>query len=142
VLYLVIKSLHVVSIISWMAGLLYLPRLFVYHAVQATGSPCSEMLKTMERRLFKFIMRPAMIVTWLTGLWLAYDSGFWREIWFAAKFTCVFLLTGAHEFLGAEQRRFEQGTALRDQKFYRIINEVPTMLMIFIVVFVIVKPFS
>lgn len=124
-----------------MAGLLYLPRLFVYHAGEAEVSPSREMLKVMERRLFRFIMRPAMVVTWITGLSLAYHSGFWREIWFVAKLTCVVAMTGVHEFLGAEQRRLDKGV-VRDQKFYRVINEIPTLLMIFIVAFVIVKPFT
>ena len=136
-----IKALHVIAVISWMAGLLYLPRLFVYHAVQERGSASSEMLKTMERRLFKFIMIPAMTAVWITGLWMAYSGELWRDYWFLTKFLLVLGMTVTHEFLGAEQRRFASDGVRKSQKFYRFINEAPTLLMICIVFLVIVKPF-
>lgn len=140
-MYLWIKSLHVIAVISWMAGLLYLPRLFVYHADQPKGSSSSEMLKIMEYRLFRFIMRPAMVITWLSGLWIAYDAGFWRSGWFHGKFALVIAMTIVHEFLGREQRLFFQDGSNRTQRFFRFLNEVPTLLMIFIVGLVIIKPF-
>jgi putative membrane protein len=140
--YLWIKALHVIAIISWMAGMLYLPRLFVYHAVQPAASESSEMLKVMERRLLRFIMTPAMAVAWVSGLWLAYSAGFFVQGWLHAKLLMVVALSAVHGFLSAEVRRFGEDQRTRDQKFYRIINEVPTLLMICIVIFVILKPFS
>ena len=136
-----IKALHIIAVISWMAGMLYLPRLFVYHAEQAMGSASSEMLKIMERRLLKFIMNPAMIVVWGTGLWLAYITGYWRDYWFLSKFLLVILMSGFHGFLSAEQQRFEGDGDRKTARFYRFANEIPTVLMIFIVSLVIVKPF-
>lgn len=135
-----IKALHVIAIIAWMAGLLYLPRLFVYHSVQKPGSDPSEMLKIMEHRLLKFIMNPAMIFAWIAGLWLVTIGGFWTEKWFIAKLTFVFVLSGFHGFLSAEQKRFAADRRERSARFYRIINEVPTILMIGIVLLVIIKP--
>lgn len=137
-----IKALHVIAIISWMAGLLYLPRLFVYHAAQTGTSSATTMLQVMERRLLRFIMNPAMIVAWLTGLWLAYSASYWSQGWFHAKLLLVIAMSAVHGFLAAETRRLAGENHIRTQKFYRIINEVPTVLMIGIVVFVIVKPFS
>jgi putative membrane protein len=137
-----VKVLHVVAIISWMAGMLYLPRLFVYHAVQEPGSGASEMLKVMERRLLRFIMNPAMVVAWLTGLWLAYSASFWSQGWLHGKLLFVLALSGVHGFLGAEVKRLATDQRGRDQKFYRIVNEIPTVLMVGIVIFVIVKPFA
>lgn len=136
-----IKALHVISVISWMAGLLYLPRLFVYHCDAPVGSQRSEMLKVMERRLMNAIMRPAMIATWVFGLWTAYLFNFWADPWFHAKMVLVVLLTVAHEKMAAWVRAFAADQNTRSQKFYRIANEVPTVLMIVIVILVIVKPF-
>ena len=139
-MHLWIKALHGIAVISWMAGLLYLPRLFVYHAGVAPG-PQSELFKTMERRLLRFIMMPAMLVSWATGLWLAFDGGFFREGWFHGKLLAVILLTAVHFYDGFLQRAFAEDRNERSPKFYRFYNEVPTLLMIAIVIFVIVKPF-
>lgn len=136
-----IKALHVVAIISWMAGMLYLPRLFVYHAETKRGSEQSETFKVMERRLLRVIIDPAMTIAWITGLWLAWQSGYWKQGWFHAKFLAVFLLSGAHGYLSAATRAFAEDRNEKDARHWRIINEVPTVLMIAIVVLVIVKPF-
>jgi protoporphyrinogen IX oxidase len=141
-MYLWIKALHVMAIISWMAGMLYLPRLFVYHADAAPGSDRSETFKIMERRLLFAIMTPAMIVAWATGLFLAIDAGFFRAPWFHTKLLLVCLMTGSHFVLAKYRRDFSLDRNLHSNKFYRIINEVPTILMIFIVILVIVKPFG
>jgi protoporphyrinogen IX oxidase len=136
-----IKTLHVVAIISWMAGLLYLPRLFVYHAEEAVGSPVSERFKTMEYRLYRFIMRPAMVVVWLTGLWLAWSSFGFRGGWLHAKLMLVVILSIHHEIQGRWLRAFAREERPHSQRFYRFQNEIPTLLMIGIVILVIVKPF-
>jgi putative membrane protein len=136
-----IKALHVIAVIAWMAGMLYLPRLFVYHCEAEVGSKQSETFKVMERRLLKAIMNPAMIVTWLAGLYLA-SSGHWFSApWLHGKLLLVVLLTGAHGFFSRCVKDFAADRNLRSQKFYRYINEVPTLLMIVIVVLVVVKPF-
>ncbi|WP_363350493.1 protoporphyrinogen oxidase HemJ [Methylocystis echinoides] len=139
-MYLWIKALHVVAIISWMAGLLYLPRLFVYHAETASG-PQSETFKIMERRLYRYIMTPAMVVAWLTGAFMAADAGAFAQGWFHVKAGLVLLLTGAHFYDGALLRRFASDANRHSSRFFRAINEVPTVLMIGIVVMAIVKPF-
>lgn len=136
-----IKALHVIAIISWMAGMLYLPRLFVYHASAAAGSELSKTLKIMEWRLLKFIMNPAMIVTWFAGLYLAWAGNWHVAHWFQLKFMLVIAMSGVHGFLVGRVRDFDQNRNTRSAKFYRIINEVPTLLMIAIVILVIVKPF-
>jgi len=136
-----IKALHILAVISWMAGMLYLPRLFVYHTGVARGSEASETFKLMERRLLKAIMNPAMIVTWASGLYIAYADGFFRAPWLHAKLTLVVLLSGFHGYLSGRVRAFAEDRNLKSQRFYRIINEVPTVLMIGIVVLVVVKPF-
>jgi putative membrane protein len=141
VLYDSIKALHVVAIISWMAGLLYLPRLFVYHCAAPVGSDRSETFKVMERRLLKAIMTPAMIVSWIAGLYLAWSANWWTSGWFIAKLVCVIGLSAAHGFLAGATRRFAEDRNDRPARFYRIVNEVPTLLMVAIVAFVIVKPF-
>ena len=134
-----IKALHVMSIIAWMAGMLYLPRLFVYHA-SATGQT-SETFKVMERRLLKAIMKPAMIAAWVTGLYLAYAEGLLRDGWLHTKLTLVLIMSGVHGMLGARVRAFAQDRNTSSGTFYRVLNEVPTLLMIGIVFLVIVKPF-
>ncbi len=136
-----IKALHVIAVISWMAGMLYLPRLFVYHAQTASGSQQSETFKIMERRLLRAIMTPAMIVTWLAGLWLVWQGGWMHAGWFHAKFALVILLSGVHGFLAARVKDFANDTNTKSHKFYRLINEVPTVLMVLIVILVVVKPF-
>jgi putative membrane protein len=136
-----IKALHVLAIISWMAGLLYLPRLFVYHCAAERGSIQSETFKVMERRLLKAIMTPAMIVAWVSGLYIAWAGGHLVSGWFIVKFGAVIALSGAHGFLARCVRDFATDANSRGHRFYRILNEVPTLLMVVIVVMVIVKPF-
>lgn len=140
-MYLWIKVLHVLAVISWMAGLLYLPRLFVYHSVSQIGSETSETFKVMERRLFRAIMTPAMITAWVTGLFMVWLAGFLEDGWLLAKLGFVVLLTISHGHLGSIRRAFETDSNTRSQRYFRIINEVPTLLMVGIVIFVIVKPF-
>lgn len=139
-MYIWIKALHVIAIISWMAGLLYLPRLFVYHADTGPG-PQSQTFKIMERRLYRYIMSPAMMVAWLTGLFLAVDSGAFQQPWFHVKATLALLMTGAHVHDGILLRQFAADANTHRSRYFRIINEIPTLLMIGIVVMVIVKPF-
>lgn len=138
-----IKALHIISVIAWMAGLLYLPRLFVYHADAPVGSERSEMLKVMERRLLRAIMNPAMIAAVLFGGALAATPGVLAagNYWWHAKFTMVAVLTVLHMMMGAWRKAFEQDRNVRDAKFFRIMNEVPTVLMIGIVVLAVVRPF-
>ncbi|MTI08278.1 protoporphyrinogen oxidase HemJ [Curvivirga aplysinae] len=136
-----VKAVHVIAVISWMAGLLYLPRLFVYHVAATPGSEHSETLKIMERRLMKAIMTPAMGVTWLAGLYLLWDGGWMSDGWMHAKLTCVVLMSIAHEMMKKWMKDFANDKNTKSQKFFRIANEVPTVLMIIVVVMVIVKPF-
>jgi len=139
--YLWIKSLHVVSIIAWMAGLLYLPRLFVYHCDAETGSVQSETFKVMERRLLRAIMTPAMILAWITGLTLAWQAGFFGNGWFHLKLTLVLVLSASHGYMSRCVKTFAADANQRSHRFYRVLNEIPTLLMLVIVVAVIVKPF-
>ncbi|MGI9366347.1 MAG: protoporphyrinogen oxidase HemJ [Rhizobiaceae bacterium] len=136
-----IKSLHVISVISWMAALLYLPRLFVYHCEAESGSLQSDTFKVMERRLLKAIATPAMIATWIFGLWSAslYDS--WQEIWFLVKFACVVVMTFMHFTYARNVKEFGEDRNHRTARYFRIVNEIPAVLMIVIVIMVIVKPF-
>ena len=136
-----IKALHIIAVISWMAGMLYLPRLMVYHCAAAAGSEQSETFKVMERRLLKAIMNPAMIVTWLAGLYLVWDGGWYMAGWFHAKFALVLAMSGMHGALSRWVKDFAADTNTRPARFYRIANEVPTLLMIAIVILVVVKPF-
>ncbi|MFM2422972.1 MAG: hypothetical protein RL291_1502 [Pseudomonadota bacterium] len=136
-----IKVVHILAVISWMAGLLYLPRLFVYHAENPGKAELVAVFKVMEGRLLRYIMRPAMMVTWITGLWLAYASGFHKDIWLILKLLLVVALTGVHVFLLGCHRAFLEDRNERPAKFFRVINEVPTVLMIGIVIFVVLKPF-
>ncbi len=140
-LYLWLKALHVVAVISWMAGMLYLPRLFVYHSDAEIGSVQAATFKVMERRLLRFIMTPAMVITWITGLWLAYAAGFHTAGWFHAKLACVVVLSGFHGYFAGAVKRFAADQSTRSARHWRIMNEAPTLLMIAIVIFVIVKPF-
>jgi protoporphyrinogen IX oxidase len=140
-LYLWIKALHVVAVISWMAALLYLPRLFVYHCEAAQGSKQSETFKVMERRLLRFIATPAMLVAWVSGLWLAYQAGLFVAGWLQAKLLAVVVLSALHGINAKWVKDFALDQNQRSGRFYRIANEVPTILMIAIVVLVIVKPF-
>jgi protoporphyrinogen IX oxidase len=136
-----LKGLHVVAVIAWMAGMLYLPRLFVYHCSAVIGSPQSETFKVMERRLLRAIINPAMIATWVLGLWLAWWSGYYRSGWLEAKFILVLVMSGLHGLFARWVRHFGFDHNRHSEKFYRIINEVPTALMIAIVLLAVVKPF-
>lgn len=136
-----IKALHVIAVISWMAGMLYLPRLFVYHCEAETGSKQSETFKVMERRLLKAIINPAMIITWLAGFYLAWRGHWFASGWLHGKLLLVLILSGVHGFFSRWVKDFAADQNTRSQRFYRIINEVPTVLMIGIVILVVVKPF-
>jgi protoporphyrinogen IX oxidase len=135
------KALHVIAVIAWMAGMLYLPRLFVYHCVAEPGSKQSETFKVMERRLLRAIINPAMIATWLLGLGLAYEGGWFAFHWLQAKIVLVLLMSAVHGFMARWVRDFAADQNRNSQKFYRVINEVPTVLMIGIVILAVVKPF-
>jgi putative membrane protein len=139
-MYLWIKALHVVAIIAWMAGMLYLPRLFVYHASRE-GAEAAATFTLMERRLLRFIMTPALLVAWASGLWLALQAGYFQTGWFHGKLALVLALSGLHGMLAAYSRGFARDENRHSPTFYRIINEVPTLLMIGIVILVVVKPF-
>ncbi len=140
-LYLLFKSLHIVAVISWMAGLLYLPRIFVYHSESYHDSQ-REVFKIMERKLYNYIMMPAMILSWLFGLLLIHTLGFsiFLELWMQIKTASILLLTHYHFFLGKHLRLFARGENEKSSKFFRIINEIPTVLLIVIVFVVVFKP--
>jgi putative membrane protein len=143
-MYLWLKALHIIAVISWMAGMLYLPRLFVYHVDAVAGSVQSETFKVMERRLLKAIINPAMIATWLLGLWLIWLMGkdaFLQAGWLQAKLALVIAMSGLHGFLARWVKDFAADRNRHTGKFYRIVNEIPTVLMIFIVLLATVKPF-
>ncbi|MEX3010827.1 protoporphyrinogen oxidase HemJ [Hoeflea sp. TYP-13] len=140
-LYLWIKAVHVVAIISWMAGMVYLPRLFVYHSDSDPGSQQSETFKVMEARLYRIIMTPAMVVAWVLGLWLAYEGFGFSGIWLWLKIAAVLGLSAVHGYFGKSLRRFASDHRDKPARHWRMVNEIPTVLMIFIVVMVIVKPF-
>jgi len=143
VLYPWIKAFHVIAVIAWMAGLLYLPRLYVYHCETKPGSTESERFKVMEWRLLRQIILPAMIAVWCFGLLLAFTSGAidWHAGWWQVKLAAVLLLSGFHGAVSRWRRDFLEDRNTRPQRFYRIANEVPTILMIVIVIMVIVRPF-
>jgi len=140
-LYLWAKAVHVVAVISWMAGMLYLPRLFVYHCAAPVGSEQSETFKVMERRLYRAIINPAMIITWVFGLYLAWKGFGFQGGWLHAKIACVLAMSGVHGYLGGAVRRFAEDRNTRPARHWRMVNEVPTVLMIAIVILVVVKPF-
>lgn len=140
-MYAWVLALHIISIISWMAGLLYLPRLFVYHVDAAPGSELSEMFKTMERRLLRAIMTPAMIASWVFGVWLVVLTNAHSEIWFHIKLILIVLLSASHMAMAKWRKEFASDQNTRSARFYRITNEIPTILMIAIVILVIIKPF-
>lgn len=139
-MYLWLLALHILAFVSWMAGMLYLPRLFIYHLDQPVGSQASATFQLMERRLLRFIMTPAMIATWIFGLGLIHTVGF-SQGWLHAKLLLVFFMSGVHGFFVAETKRLAADQRLRSAGFYRVINEVPTVLMIGIVFLVVFKPF-
>ena len=136
-----LKAFHVIAVIAWMAGMLYLPRLFVYHCEAEVGSKQSETFKMMERRLLRAIINPAMIATWVLGLWLAWDGGYFKAGWLHGKLALVLVLSAMHGLFSRWVRDFAADRNAHSQKFYRVINEVPAVLMIGIVILVIVKPF-
>lgn len=135
------KAIHVIAVISWMAGMLYLPRLFVYHVDAEKGSVQSETFKVMERRLLRGIINPAMTVSWIFGLWLAWRVFGFQGGWLHAKLAAVLVLSGMHGYLSAAVRAFAEDRNTKPARHWRIVNEVPTLLMIAIVILVIVKPF-
>jgi len=140
--YLIIKSLHLISVFSWMAGLLYLPRIFVYHVENFEKKETRDIFEIMERRLYVYIMRPAMLFSWIFGIMLIYVNGFdiLNSFWIQIKIGLVILLTVYHEYLGKCLNRLKNKTNTNTSKFYRYINEVPTILLILIVFVVIIKP--
>ena len=139
--YLLFKSLHLIAVISWMAGLLYLPRIFVYHS-ENNNEIITKVFKTMERKLYYFIMTPAMTLSWVFGLVLIHEIGFQQlaNTWLQLKLIFVILLTGYHFYLGSLLNQFKLDQNNKTSKFYRYINEIPTLLLIFIVFIVIFKP--
>lgn len=138
-----VLALHVISVIAWMAGLLYLPRLFVYHCAAPVGSEQSETFKVMERRLYRAIATPAMIGSWVFGLWLAFGFGLvdFSEGWMWLKAALVILLSGVHGLFGSWRRAFAEDRNQRSSRFFRAMNEVPTAIMVVVVIAVIVRPF-
>jgi len=140
--YLLFKSLHLIAVISWMVGLLYLPRIFVYHVENSEKKEATEIFETMEKRLYFYIMRPAMIATWLFGVILIYinDLDIFSQLWMHIKLTLVIFLTIYHEYLGICLKSLKLKTNTKTSKFFRIINEVPTIILIFIIFIVIFKP--
>jgi protoporphyrinogen IX oxidase len=140
-LYLWLKALHIIAVIAWMAGMLYLPRLFVYHCDAALGSVQSETFKVMERRLLRAIINPAMVASWVLGLWLAWSGNFLSAPWLHGKLVLVLVMSGVHGMLARWMKDFAADRNRHTQKFFRIMNEVPTVLMIGIVILVVMKPF-
>ncbi len=141
--YLIVKSLHIIAVISWMAGMLYLPRLYVYHASATPGGEASEMLKTMERKLLRYIMNPAMIATFVFGIILIFqiDALSPGNGWFHAKLLLVLVMAGVHGMLAAQRRAFAEDRNTKSARYFRMLNEAPTLLLIIIVFLVVVKPF-
>jgi len=141
-LYLLFKSLHLIAIISWMVGLLYLPRIFVYHVENIEKKQTAEVFEIMEKRLFNYIMRPAMVLSWFLGTILILIIGIetFSFLWLQIKFALVVILTIYHEYLGKCLKSLKSGTNTKSSKFYRIINEIPTVLFVFIVFIVVFKP--
>ena len=139
--YFWLLAFHVIAVIAWMAAMLYLPRLYVYHCRVAPGSEASELLKVMERKLLRVIMNPAMITAWVLGLTLSFSPGIWSSGWFHTKLLLLLLLSGVHGMFSKWRRDFAHDRNRRSERFYRVMNEVPTLLMIAIVILAVVKPF-
>ena len=141
-LYLLFKSLHVIAVISWMAGLLYLPRIFVYHVENKEKKEATEIFEVMEKRLYFYIMRPAMILSWVFGLVIIYLNGIeiFSQIWFQIKIVLVIILTGYNDYLGRCIVTLGNSTNIKSAKFFRIINEIPTVILIIVVFLAIFKP--
>jgi len=137
-LYLWVKIFHIMFVVAWMAGLLYLPRIFVYHSMEYTLDPTSIVFKKMEKRLYVFIMHPSAFLVWLTGLYLAYELGIYT--WLIMKFAFVILLTLYHINLGRYLNSFANDINKNSSRFYRVINEIPFLIMFIILIFVIIKP--
>jgi putative membrane protein len=143
-MYLTVKAFHIIAVMAWMAGMLYLPRLFVYHAMAKAGSEQSETFKVMERRLLKAIINPAMIATWLLGLSLIYLMGweaFRQSHWLHAKLVLVLAMSALHGFFTRWLKQFARDANPHSAKFYRIVNEIPTALLVAIVLLAVIKPF-
>ena len=140
--YLLFKSLHLIAVISWMAGLLYLPRIFVYHVENMDNEKTSRIFKTMEKRLMLYIMNPAMTLSWLFGilLILAHGTEIYSNLWVQLKLSLVIILTIYHYILGGYLKKFEKNENIKTAKFFRIINEIPTVLLILIIFIIIYKP--
>jgi len=136
-----IKAIHIIAVIAWMAGMLYLPRLFVYHADAPPGSAMSETFKVMERRLLKAIINPSMVVVFLTGLILAYATGYWQSSWLHAKFILALGLAALHGYFARSVHVFAADSNRHSARYFRVLNEIPTVLMILIVLLVVLKPF-
>jgi len=139
--YLWAKAIHVIAVISWMAGMLYLPRLFIYHCEAVPGSVQSETFKVMEQRLLRVIINPAMTVTWVFGLWLAWDGFSFEPAWLHVKIALVLVLSGFHGYFAGAVRRFSEDRNVKSAGHWRLMNEGPTIVMILAVILVIVKPF-
>jgi len=142
-LYHWIKALHIIAVISWMAGMLYLPRLYVYHTQVKIGSEASELFKVMERRLLRFIINPAMIVTWCAGLWLVYYTNALDPVngtWMHWKFTMLIFMQIVHAMLARHRKQFANDANTKSARYYRILNEIPTLLLVIIVILVVVRP--
>ena len=141
--YLLFKSLHLIAVVSWMAGLLYLPRIFVYHVENSEKKETTEIFEVMEKRLYFYIMRPAMILSWFFGIILIYITGIdiFSELWMHIKLGLVVILSIYHEYLGICMKSLKLNNNTKSSKFFRIINEVPTIILIFIIFIVIFKPF-
>ncbi len=139
--YLIFLTIHILAVISWMAGMLYLPRLFVYHTTVKPESQTSKLFKVMEKRLLRIIINPAMIVTFLTGSLLLYIWEDWSQGWIHAKIFFVLVMSGVHGMLAKYRKDFEQDRNVKSERFYRILNEVPAVLMVIIVILVVNKPF-
>ncbi len=140
-MYLWLKAVHIIAVIAWMAGMLYLPRLFVYHVDAPKGSAMSETFKVMERRLLKAIINPAMIVVFITGPLLVYVTSYWQDPWLQIKFVLAVGLAAVHGYFARAVKVFARDENTRPAIFFRILNEVPTVLMILIVLLVVLKPF-
>lgn len=139
--YLWLKALHVIAVISWMAGMLYMPRLFIYHGDSEKGSLQAQTFSIMEQRLLKVIMNPAMVISWILGLYLAYEAYGFSGGWLHLKIVAVIILSGVHGYFAATVAAFSRGEYRGTARFWRLMNEVPTILMILIVILVVVKPF-
>jgi len=136
-----LKAFHIIAVIAWMAGMLYLPRLFVYHCAAEKGSIQSETFKVMERRLLRAIINPAMIAAWVLGLWLAWQGHWFTSTWLQAKFALVLILSAVHGLFARWVKSFARDGNSHSARFYRVMNEVPTLLMIGIVILAVIKPF-